>query len=123
MPNTTLTDVKDYYRQVTEIDIGIVAHELLRDRITQESRALLECNCPNHQSQSGRSLNVMLDKQGWLDEADIEPFLAAGYERRQVMEVVLAISWKTLSNFVNHMADTPLDDMFKEHQWTGEKAA
>ena len=68
-------------------------------------------------------VNVMLDKQGWLEEADIEPFLAAGYERRQVMEVVLAISWKTLSNYVNHMAETPLDDMFKDHQWTPSKAA
>lgn len=67
--------------------------------------------------------NLMLDKQGWVTEADIQPFLAAGYQRRHVMEVVLAISWKTLSNYVNHMADTPLDDMFQETRWQKPEAA
>lgn len=67
--------------------------------------------------------NLMLDKQGWLKEEDIQPFLAAGYARRQVMEVVLAISWKTLSNFVNHMADTPLDEMFEDTRWESPDAA
>ncbi len=67
--------------------------------------------------------NLMLDKQGRLDEEDIKPFLAAGFERRQVMEVVLAIAWKTLSNYVNHMADTPLDDMFQETKWENPDAS
>lgn len=68
-------------------------------------------------------VNLMLDKQGWITEEDAKPFLDAGYERRQIMEVVLAISWKTLSNFVNHMADTPVDEMFEEHRWEKPDAA
>ncbi len=60
-----LSNVKDYYRRITEIDIGTVARELLGSRVVHESDRLLQCDCPNHKSQSHRSLHVMLDKQGW----------------------------------------------------------
>ena len=58
-------NVREYYRLITEMDIGDVARELLPGRITQESGQRLMCDCPNHQSQSRLSLHVMLDKQGW----------------------------------------------------------
>ncbi|HWR49702.1 MAG TPA: VapE domain-containing protein [Bryobacteraceae bacterium] len=57
--------VRDYYRRVTEVEVGEIARELLAGRITQASDRTLQCNCPNHQSQSRRSLHIMLDKQGW----------------------------------------------------------
>jgi predicted P-loop ATPase/DNA primase len=58
-------DVHAYYRQITEVDIAEVARELLGERITQESDATLLCDCPNHRSQSHRSLQILRDKQGW----------------------------------------------------------
>ena len=71
--DTTVTappvDVHTYYRQVTDVDIGEIARELIGDRITQESRQTLFCDCPNHRSQSHRSLHVWLDKQGWFCHA------------------------------------------------------
>jgi uncharacterized peroxidase-related enzyme len=39
-------------------------------------------------------------------------FLAAGYGRQQVLEVVLGVGIKTLSNYTNHMAHTPIDQAF-----------
>ncbi len=62
---TTPLDVQAYYRQITDVDIGEIARELLVGRITQESRQTFFCDCPKHRSQSHRSLHVMLDKQGW----------------------------------------------------------
>ncbi len=59
------TNVKDYYRQITEQDIGAIARELLPGRVTQESSHTLMYDCPNHKSQSKSSLHIMLDKQGW----------------------------------------------------------
>jgi|GEM_PF-354723 len=64
MPRPVI-NVKEYYRQITEIDIGLVARELLSHRIVQESDKLLQCDCPHHNSQSHCSLHIMLDKQGW----------------------------------------------------------
>jgi DNA primase len=58
-------DVHSYYRQVTDIDIGEIARELLGARIIQESPQTLFCDCPNHRSQSHRSLHVSLEEQCW----------------------------------------------------------
>ena len=65
MASDRLDNVKEYYRLVTGVDIGLVAREILGGRVVQESPSLLQCDCPNHKSQSHRSLHVMLDKQGW----------------------------------------------------------
>ena len=62
---STVDNVREYYRLITELDIGEVARQLLPGRIIQETLQRLICDCPNHQSQSHRSLHVMLDKQGW----------------------------------------------------------
>ena len=65
MTRTSAGDVREYYRLVTDVDIGRVARELLAERIVQEDDRLLQCDCPNHKSGSHRSLHVLLDKQGW----------------------------------------------------------
>ncbi|MEN6358253.1 MAG: CHC2 zinc finger domain-containing protein [Armatimonadota bacterium] len=59
-------NVREYYQIVTDIDIGLVARELLAGRITQQSEKLLQCDCPNHKSQSHRSLHIQIDKQCWF---------------------------------------------------------
>ncbi|MEE8046999.1 MAG: carboxymuconolactone decarboxylase family protein [Dehalococcoidia bacterium] len=61
---------------------------------------------------------VVVEKRGWVSEADIAEFLIAGYTRAQVLEVIVGVSFKTLSNYVNHIADTPLDDAFAARAWT-----
>lgn len=45
-------------------------------------------------------------------------FIAAGFTERQILEVILAIAVKTLSNYSNHIFGTPVDDMFKGRLWT-----
>jgi alkylhydroperoxidase family enzyme len=46
-------------------------------------------------------------------------FLAAGYSERQILEIVLAIAVKTLSNYANHLFHTPVDAMFESRVWAG----
>ncbi|MEX2625696.1 MAG: carboxymuconolactone decarboxylase family protein [Ilumatobacteraceae bacterium] len=59
----------------------------------------------------------MLRSQGRPSDADVEEFRAAGFTDRQVLELVLAISVKILSNWSNHLFDTPVDDMFAARAW------
>ena len=56
----------------------------------------------------------MIEARGWLTGDDIEPFLEAGYSRADVMHVVLGIAVKTMTHYVNHMAETPLDEAFEK---------
>lgn len=58
-------EVQTYYRQITDVDIGGLARELLAGRVTQDTGGALHCDCPNHRSQSQRSLLVNLDTQSW----------------------------------------------------------
>ena len=61
-----------------------------------------------------RFTRVMIEKRGWAENDDIEAFLAAGFAKEQILEVVLGLALKTISNYANHLADTPLDAAFRE---------
>ena len=60
---------------------------------------------------------TMLRKQGKPSAAELKAFFDAGYAQRQVLDVILGISMKTLSNYTNHVAETPLDEPFKPMAW------
>ena len=60
---------------------------------------------------------TVVENRGWVSEDETAAFLAAGYTKAQILEVILGLSFKTLSNFVNHIAETPLDDAFTSQAW------
>lgn len=51
-------------------------------------------------------------------EKDVRAFLAAGYAERQILELVLAVAVKTISNYLNHLFETPVDDAFRSRAWS-----
>ena len=68
---------------------------------------------------------TMVETRGLPRRADVAEFLAAGYTERHILDVVLAISVKTISNYANHLFHTPLDERFASRSWksAGKKAA
>ncbi len=60
---------------------------------------------------------AMVRKRGELSDEDIATFYAAGYEQRQLLEIVLGLAQKVMSNYVNHIAETPTDTVFKKLAW------
>ncbi len=65
--------------------------------------------------------SLMVNKRGIPSEEDVQKFLKAGYSEQHLMSIILAISVKTISNYVNHVFDTELDHVFKAREWTGYK--
>ena len=59
----------------------------------------------------------MLLSRGRPKPAVVEDFLNAGYSEKQVLDIVLAISVKTLSNYTNHLFNTPVDKAFKAREF------
>ncbi|NQW09913.1 MAG: carboxymuconolactone decarboxylase family protein [Alphaproteobacteria bacterium] len=55
--------------------------------------------------------------RGWVQPADIDSFVAAGYTRANVFEVITGVALKTISNYTNHVAETPLDDKLAALKW------
>lgn len=66
---------------------------------------------------------TLVEKRGWASEQDVQAFLDAGFHRQQVLEVILGLSYKTLSNYTNHLVDTPLDEPFQGRAWESRKAS
>ena len=60
----------------------------------------------------------VVDKRGRVSEEDVSAFLSARYTKAHVLDVILAASYKTLSNYVNHVAATPVDSVFESKAWT-----
>ena len=60
---------------------------------------------------------TVVDKRGWVSDDDVAAFLSAGYTHAQILEIILAASLKTLSNYANHVTETPLDDAFASRAW------
>jgi uncharacterized peroxidase-related enzyme len=60
---------------------------------------------------------VMVEQRGLPQTRDVEAFLAAGYSERQILEIILAIAVKTLSNYANHLFHSPVDAVFAAWAW------
>ena len=72
-----------------------------------------------------RFTSRVVTARGWVGEDETERFLGAGFTRAQVLEVVAHVATKVISNYTNHLADTPLDPFMKDTVWgpPGEDAA
>jgi len=56
---------------------------------------------------------TMVEKRGHPSDDELQAFFDAGFSEAQVQEVIVGIGMKTLSNYNNHIAETPVDDQFK----------
>lgn len=61
---------------------------------------------------------ALVRNRGRVSAEELAAFHAAGYTKRQVLEIILGLSQKVISNYTNHLADTPVDEPFKKYAWT-----
>lgn len=61
---------------------------------------------------------TMVYSRGKPTPDQLADFLAAGYTENNVLEIILAIAVKTISNYANHIWHTPVDAMFLSQAWT-----
>jgi len=100
----------------------VAAHSVLADmsevpeQIINELREQKALSDPKLNALREVTLTIM-EKRGWLEEQDIMSFQQAGFEQIHLLEVITIVAQKTLSNYFNHIAQTPLDDMFKGRAW------
>jgi len=57
---------------------------------------------------------AMTRERGVIDNQQIDKFFAAGYGKQQLLEIILGLSQKVMSNYTNHLAKTPVDQAFKK---------
>ncbi len=64
---------------------------------------------------------VMINKRGNPSEEDVREFFDGGYNEKYILDIILAISIKTISNYTNHIFHTELDSAFKIREWSSFK--
>ena len=99
------------------------AHSFLADNVSKVpvdiTDAIREGNQISDTKLAALSLftRVMFDKRGNPSIQDTAAFLEAGYQEKHIMEIILALAVKTLSNYSNHIFQTIVDDQFKSREW------
>ena len=96
---------------------GIAKAMKVDDAITDALRD--EAPLPTPKLEALRAFTLqMLRQRGHVTPEQSKAFADAGYDHRAVLDVVLALAQKTMSNYVNHVAETPLDTPMERFAWT-----
>jgi alkylhydroperoxidase family enzyme len=90
-----------------EVDSAII--EALRDGKALQNEKL--------QVLQDTTLSIVRNR-GRISDAKLEAFYAAGYKEHQVLDIILGIAQKTMSNYTNHIANTPVDEPFQKFIWS-----
>jgi alkylhydroperoxidase family enzyme len=61
---------------------------------------------------------AVLDHRGAVGDAELDALLAAGWQPRHALDVVLGVGTYTISTFANRLTAAPLDEPLQEYAWT-----
>ncbi|CAM1333325.1 protein of unknown function [Tenacibaculum aestuariivivum] len=87
------------------------------DTITEALRN--ESPLGNFKLEALRNMTLSIVRnRGQVTQEDLNNFYAVGYDEKHVLEIILGLSQKTISNYVNHIANTPVDEGFKKYAWS-----
>lgn len=96
---------------------GIAKMMKVDDAITEALRNEATLEDPKLEALRAMTLKIVRNR-GNVTQEDLDAFYEAGYGERQVLEIILGLSQKTISNYVNHIANTPVDEGFKKYDWS-----
>ncbi|MFQ3183916.1 MAG: alkylhydroperoxidase family enzyme [Alteromonas macleodii] len=95
---------------------GIAKMMKVDDNITQALRD--EKALPSANLEALRTFTLqVLRQRGVVSEEQFDAFFAAGYSHRSTLDVVLAVAQKTMSNYINHFAQTTVDEPMQGFLW------
>ena len=95
---------------------GIAKNMKVDDAITEALRN--ETPLPTDRLEALRDFTLAIVRnRGNVDDSAVAAFLEAGFTKRQVLEVILGLAQKTMSNYTNHLAETPIDKPFQKFEW------
>ncbi|APU09093.1 carboxymuconolactone decarboxylase [Cellulophaga lytica] len=61
---------------------------------------------------------AIVKNRGNVSKEELDAFYAAGYGEQHVLEIILGLSQKVISNYTNHIANTPVDEAFQKFAWS-----
>jgi alkylhydroperoxidase family enzyme len=97
-----------------------IAHSMKVDpALTEALRNQAPMPTPKLQALFDMTLTIVRNR-GHVAQEDLEKFYFAGYGEQQLLEIILGLSQKVISNYTNHIGNTPIDAPFKKFSWEKE---
>jgi len=64
---------------------------------------------------------IIVRNRGNVSQEALNNFYAEGYGEQQVLEIILGLAQKVISNYTNHIGNTAIDKPFEEFSWNKAK--
>jgi alkylhydroperoxidase family enzyme len=92
---------------------------------SEETTAIREGRLPSDKRFAALSnlAKTLIEKRGHLTEQELDSFIAAGFTKEQVLEVIAIVAASTITNYTGTIANPPLEDTFQPFAWRAETAA
>ena len=83
-------------------------------------RAIRERRAPKDATVAALSTfaRTLIEKRGRLDDRDVDAFVAAGFRKEQVLEVIAAVAASTITNYTGSVTKPPLEEAFQDYSWS-----
>lgn len=65
-----------------------------------------------------KTTGKLVKSRGFISNETTLQFIDAGYSKAQLLEIILAIGIKLVSNYSNHITEPDLDKAFESRKWT-----
>jgi alkylhydroperoxidase family enzyme len=87
----------------------------------EETGAIRERRVPTDKRFAALSTlaRTLIEKRGHLSDQEFDSFIAAGFTKEQVLEVVAVVAASTITNYAGTIANPPLEDRFRQYAWRG----
>ena len=96
---------------------AMAKHMKIDDKVSNALRD--ETPLPTEKLEALRSFTLeVVRTRGNASKAVISDFLKSGYTHQNILEVVLGLSQKIISNYINHLAETPMEEKYIQFSWT-----
>jgi alkylhydroperoxidase family enzyme len=88
---------------------------------SEETDAIRERRVPTDRRLAALSTLAarLIEKRGRVSDREVDSFLAAGFTKEQVLEVIAIVAASTITNYAGTIANPPLEDTFQQFAWRG----
>ncbi len=62
--------------------------------------------------------SIINETRGWPSENEVNDFLAAGYSKEVILDIIVGTAMKVMSNYTNHITNTKVDEVFETNAWS-----
>jgi len=95
---------------------GIAKMMKVDDAITEALRN--ETPLPTAKLEALRDFTLaVIRDRGFVSDAETQAFFDAGFTEVNILEIILGAAQKLMSNYTNHFAKTPVDEVFQKFAW------